>query len=229
MKHIMNVLDTIRKDYDMLLASSSPRRLEILQEVLGFQNIHIMKPSFEENLDKKLYKDNPIQYVVDTCKGKSTSILEDLKKGRGTAISPKPKIVICADTVVIDNDNVIYEKPGTKEVQFATLSKFCDSPHPLRVVTAVNVILWINNDDYTVFPFHQTTRVFFDSELPKTVLKSYVESGDGLQVAGGFKIQGFSAVMIKMIEGDYYNVVGLPANGTMSQIIKAVAQHSIRR
>lgn len=211
----------IHEKFDVILASSSPRRYEILTEVMGIQDLRVMKPSFEEDLDKALYKLKPIEYVRKTSFCKALGIASDLKTQEMKC--QKEKLIICADTVVIDKDDVIYEKPGTKDRQLTNLKKFCysEGQHPLRVVTAVTLIRWANSKDYTISePFHEITEVYCDENIPLQLLEEYVESEDGLAVAGGLKIQGLSGIVIKKIHGDYYNVVGLPLNRTFQAIYK---------
>ncbi|AET40172.1 nucleotide diphosphatase Ecym_5418 [Eremothecium cymbalariae DBVPG len=216
----MSIIERIERDYEIILASSSPRRREIVTELLGFKNISIIKPSFEENLDKQLYKKDPIKYVVDTCKGKSDSIIQELLTSSKYNTIKKPILVICADTVVIDSENNIYEKPIIKEVQKLNLIKFRDDLQPLTAATAVNIICWAGKLDYSITPFHEVTKIHFEKSMPEELIQAYVDSEDGLQVAGGFKIQGLSATLISGIEGDYYNVVGLPASKTLIHLLR---------
>lgn len=187
-----------------------------MTEQMGFVDIRVMKPSFEEDLDKSLYEGNPVQYVQDTCKEKAKSILTELTEGA------KPKLIICADTIVVDHTEQIYEKPIEREVQLRNLIKFTQSGKPMRVVTAVTIIVYKTSNDYCFDSFNEQTEVFFDSNIPRSLIEMYVESGDGLQVAGGFKVQGFSGCLIRGINGDYYNVVGLPLNATWKRICTLV-------
>lgn len=212
------VARTLSSKYEIILASSSPRRFEILTEQMGFKDVIVMKPSFEEDLDKTLYHKKPLQYVQDTCLGKAHSIVHELKQQQNDQHS-KPKLVICADTVVIDHTDEIYEKPVYKETQLKTLLKFTQSGKPMRVATAVTIIRWASAQDHQFESFYEVTEVFFDKEIPRTLIEMYVESGDGLQVAGGFKVQGFSGCLISGINGDYYNVVGLPLNATWKRLL----------
>lgn len=209
----------LHEKFEVILASSSPRRYEILHDVMGITDLKLMKPSFEEDLDKDLYKNDPIQYVRDTSFCKAEGIAKDLE-AQETEDS-RPKLVICADTIVIDVDDVIYEKPGAKDIQLANLKKFCysDKGHPLRVVTAVTLIRWQNSQNYTIRdPFHETTELYCDDKIPLPLIEEYVERGDGVAVAGGLMIQGLSGIIIKRINGDYNNVVGLPLNRTFQAI-----------
>lgn len=216
-----SIIEAICDKYEIILASSSPRRLEILQEIMGFPHIKLMKPSFEEDLDKSLYKDNPAQYVCDTSMEKARGIARDLNSGN-SAVDGKGKLVVCADTIIIDSDNKIHEKPKFEEVQLKNLTKFHNCDEPLKVITAVALINWKDQENYSFDQFHEVTSVYFDNDLPADVIECYVDSKDGLNVAGGFKIQSFGGVMIDKIEGDYYNVVGLPLNKTFKAIYKEV-------
>lgn len=218
-----SIIESIGSKCDIILASSSPRRYEILHDVMGIKELHLMKPTFEENLDKSLYENDPIKYVCDTSRCKAEGIVQDLRAEAVQDQENKLKLIICADTVVIDSNNVIYEKPKNKMVQLENLKKFCyvDDGKPLTVVTAVTFIRWSNKDDFKVIePFHEETKIFCDSKIPLGLLEEYVESGDGIAVAGGFKIQGMSGMIIQKIDGDYYNVVGLPLNKTFQAIYR---------
>ncbi|SMN18937.1 similar to Saccharomyces cerevisiae YOR111W Putative protein of unknown function [Maudiozyma saulgeensis] len=226
----MQCVDKICSEYKVVLASSSPRRYEIMHDNMGFNDLLIMKPTFEEDLDKSLYINNPIQYVVDTSYGKAQSILVDLQNVK------EKRLVVCADTIVLDWDNIIYEKPGTAERQLENLKRFCyESEKPLKVVTAVTIIEWDPNgvdhgDNDTnnklanqqIRQFHEISNVYFDSKISEQVIQDYVNSEDGLQVAGGFKVQGYSGILINRIEGDYYNIVGLPLNRTFKELLSYV-------
>ncbi|QLL32809.1 hypothetical protein HG536_0D03310 [Torulaspora globosa] len=214
------ISEQIQNKFDVILASSSPRRYQILHDVMGLRDLKLMKPSFEEDLDKALYRNDPIRYVRDTSFCKAQGIAKDLE-AQNDAKDPKEKLIICADTIVIDTDNIIYEKPGTKDAQLANLKKFCysDKGHPLRVATAVTVIRWRDGKNYDIRdPFHEITELYCDGQIPIELLEEYVESGEGVAVAGGLMIQGISGIVIKTINGDYNNVVGLPLNRTFQAI-----------
>lgn len=219
------IFQQIQDKFDVILASSSPRRYQILHDVMGLRDLTIMKPSFEEDLDKALYRDEPIAYVRDTSFCKAQGIAKDLESQN--AQGSKEKLVICADTIVIDTDNIIYEKPGTKDAQLANLKKFCysDKGHPLRVATAVTVIRWQDSKNYEIRdPFHEITELYCDEQIPLELLEEYVQSGEGVAVAGGLMIQGISGIIIKSINGDYNNVVGLPLNRTFQAIYQELSR-----
>ncbi|CAI4064846.1 hypothetical protein SUVZ_08G1480 [Saccharomyces uvarum] len=212
-----SIIDSLCSKYDIILASSSPRRYEILHDIIGITDLKTMVPTFEEDLDKTKYSSDPIGYVRDTSWCKAQSIIEILTdyENEKTHEMGKPKLIVCADTIIIDKDGKIYEKPKTEEVQTRFLMKFCyEDDEPVNVVTAVTLIKWYSKNNFELVPFQDETKVYFDNKVPLEILQEYVKSGDGLNVGGGFKIQGQSAIFIEKIEGDYYNVVGLPLNKT---------------
>lgn len=89
----------------------------------------------------------------------------------------------------------------------------------LKVITSV--IVYDKSQD-NIHQFTELTAIVFDNEISHDIVQSYVDSEDGLKVAGGFKIQSTGGVMIKQIQGDYYNVVGLPLNSTFKVLKKIV-------
>lgn len=218
--------------YEIILGSSSPRRYELLKDYMNIGNITVLKPSFEENLDKELYKDDPLKYVHDTCHLKAKSILKEYNPGKKST-KEFGAIIICADTIVVGPDNQIYEKPITQEKQLEYLTKFCytygnevSDNKCMKVITSVVLIKDCKDKEDKTAPaihqFEEITKIYFDPDIPLNVIERYVESKDGLNVAGGFKIQGPSAVLIKGIEGDYYNVVGLPVNKTYRTLLQLI-------
>lgn len=214
----LGFFNDLLSEYDIVLASSSPRRYEIMHDIMGIQNLRIMTPDFQENLDKKKYTDNPVQYACDTSLHKAESIMQMFKSAPHSTGMLGKKIVVCADTILIDNENNIYEKPKDKAAQLTYLKKFCYDSKYIRVVTGVAIINWVNSSDHKIFRFHDETKLYFDETIPLGFLKQYVESGAGLEAAGGFKIQDFSGSFIKEMKGDYYNVVGLPLNKVLKTI-----------
>lgn len=211
-----DLLKQLTDQYTILLGSKSPRRYDILHNVMGIKDLIVLDPQCSENLNKSDFE-NPIDYAIQTSKIKADSIIQNVNF---TDNLYKPKLIICADTIVIDYQNVIYEKPSSIDIQLTNLKKFHTSEKPLKIVTGVTLIWWKNSNTYTYHQFHDVTEVYFDEGLPLDVIESYVLSNDGINAAGGFKIQGFGGTLIKRINGDYYNVVGLPLNKTFKELYK---------
>lgn len=205
------------EQYQVILGSSSPRRYDIITGQMGLHNVTVMKPL--EELDKNTYGSDSIGYLRANCQYKATSIITQLNSNTSKSI------VICADTIVVDNEGHILEKPTSTEEQLDNLQKFQKSSDPILVHTCVELILWdpvVAGGVSRRLQFVETTSITFNKNLPQCVLEHYVKSGEGLQAAGGFNIQGGGGVLIDSITGDYYNVVGLPLSSTLHGIFHLV-------
>jgi len=191
-----------------ILASTSPRRQEILQSVkFKFETI---KPDFEENLDKSSFS-HPCEYVKENAKQKAMSVWRQLVREKQTC-----DLIIGCDTVVTLGDR-IFEKPKDEKDAVSMLSKLSGRTH--TVFTGVALVTncdkggsaecQANGDDFLVTTFHEATDVTM-TEMNESVIQSYVNTGEPLDKAGGYGIQGIGATLIESIRGDYFNVVGLP-------------------
>ncbi len=206
-----------------VLASCSSRRKEILSCV-GL-NFEIISSNFEENLDKQSFS-HPIEYVKENAKQKAISVWKQLvSKGS------KSDLIIGCDTVVT-LEGVIYEKPKDTEDAIDMLTKVSGKTH--TVFTGVALVTNANNtnintnplggdcgpsqpsqqtssdgEDYVVTTFHESTDVYI-TELNESIIKSYVNTGEPMDKAGAYGIQGIGGTIVESIKGDFYNVMGLP-------------------
>ncbi|CAK7897548.1 dTTP/UTP pyrophosphatase [[Candida] anglica] len=199
------------KSYRFILASTSPRRKEILTD-LGIANIEVIPSDFEENLPKTLA---PADYVAGTAHGKIDAVYNQIKE------SPGSKIILASDTVVVNNGR-IFEKPRNKEIQLATLQSFRENPI-VSVMTAV-VVYRLENGETSFLEESSVseTRLTFDTSISDEFLRAYVDSEEGLQAAGGFKVQGLGGLLWTELQGEYQAVVGLPFKGTFTLLEKVL-------
>lgn len=198
------------KAYQFVLASTSPRRLEILQNNLQIEGIKIIPSNFEENLLKEEHTCE--QYVSNTSLGKGESVLRQLAEQDGP-----DSIVLSSDTIVTCNEE-IFEKPLTKERQLEMFQKFRKHPD-LQVITSVNVMKYTaSSKEHITKSAVEITHLKFNDELSDEFLQCYVDSEEGILVAGGFKYQESGCLLFKSIEGDYFNIVGLPVVATFRLI-----------
>ncbi|KAG7857645.1 hypothetical protein KL939_003533 [Ogataea angusta] len=190
-------------NYSFYLCSTSPRRQEILN-MLGF--CPVIRPShFEENLSKLDYTVEG--YVAETARGKCLAVWDQLKKEGKT----DNVLLLSADTVV-ENEGVIYEKPKTQEENYRAICKMRDSKEPVRVISGVVMLLSDAStrgkpDRCKIKSFTEITEIIMEKSVSDEFVRKYSECGEGHQVAGGFKIQGSGALMMRGINGDYYNVL----------------------
>ncbi len=173
----------------IVLASGSPRRREILEQIgLPF----IVVPSCaEENLEPEI----PPHLAVQ---GLSLLKAADVAKAQ-----PKNALVIGADTVVV-LDDAILTKPRDAEDAKNMLRKLSGRCH--SVLTGLTVVRCRDGKSVSVT---EETLVYF-KDLTEAEIESYVATKECLDKAGSYGIQGLGGLFIEKIEGDYYNVVGLP-------------------
>lgn len=213
-----------------ILASGSPRRREILTSI-GLPH-EVLPSNFIEDLDASSFS-HPCEYVKENAKQKAMEVWKRLVlTGDPDA---QPHLVIGADTVVT-MDETIFEKPKDKEDAFSMLSKLSGQKH--TVFTGVALITrspvapggdaasafggggphqtsgqttGLDQDSFVVTTFHEATDVMM-TQMSPALIKAYVESGEPMDKAGSYAIQGIGGTLIEGIRGDYYNVVGLPVH-----------------
>ncbi len=122
-------------------------------------------------------------------------------KAREAAARHPGDLVLAADTVV-ELDGVLLGKPADRDDAFAMLQKLSGREH--RVYTGVA----LRRDD-EVLTGAEVTRVFFRAMTDREIL-AYIDSGEPMDKAGAYGYQGLAGIFVEKIEGDYFNVVGLP-------------------
>ncbi|XP_061647953.1 probable bifunctional dTTP/UTP pyrophosphatase/methyltransferase protein isoform X2 [Phyllopteryx taeniolatus] len=194
----------------VVLASASPRRLEILRNAgLRFE---VVPSWFKETLDKRLFK-APHQYAVETAKQKALEVARRMPCNH----LKTPDIVIGADTIVTV-DGMILEKPRDKQDAYRMLSSLSGKEH--SVFTGVAVVLCHeepNDGDYRIVEFYEETKVKF-ADLSEDMLWEYIDSGEPMDKAGGYGIQALGGMLVEYVRGDFLNVVGFPLNHFCKQL-----------
>lgn len=188
----------------IILASASPRRLEIF-DLMGLAGKYeVVVSRFEENLDKIDFQgaDGPARYTVATAMGKAREVASRLT-GEPT---DKPVVVVGCDTIV-DLDGEILEKPQTKEHAKEMLRRLSGRSH--NVHSGVSIFSTKSGVDSPATSFVESTRVAF-APLSEAEIDAYVESGEPMDKAGSYGIQGLGGQFVERIEGCYFNVMGLP-------------------
>lgn len=177
----------------IILASSSPRRRQLLKKL----NIEFL---VEGSQVKEVVNNNdsPEQIVQKLASDKALDI----------AGKNRDSLVIGADTIVVFDDKIL-EKPGNREHAFKMLKQLSDNTH--HVYTGVAIV---KNDKAgnikSKITFSECTEVTF-GRLETYEIRSYIDSGGPMDKAGAYGIQdNWGAVFVKKIDGDYYNVMGLP-------------------
>ncbi len=183
----------------IVLASQSPRRRELLSRA-GFE--FDIVPSGKEELITKVL---PNEVVCELSYQKAKDVYNMLSADKKDEEKSPDILVIGADTVV-STDNKILGKPDSYEAAYDMLNELQGRTH--EVYTGVT---FVYNEDNEVkqSTFFECTRVTF-FEMSDREIKDYIRTGEPMDKAGAYGIQGLCAVYIKEIAGDYNNVVGLP-------------------
>ena len=172
---------------DIVLASQSPRRRELLER-LGLP-FRVIVPDIDEHMDRPL----PPAELVAAISGE--------KARAAQALAGPDAIVIAADTVVA-LEGAVLGKPADELDSFKMLSALSGVRH--QVYTGVTVCR--GGEKQTA---HEVTDVTF-RELSEEEIEHYIATGEPMDKAGAYGIQGYGALLIQGISGDYYNVMGLP-------------------
>lgn len=184
---------------DLILGSQSPRRREILSFFrLSFRCV---SPDIDE--EAVPFTGNPVAYAIDIARRKALHL---------RALHPHATI-LTADTIVT-RDGQVFLKPGSKDEAHAMLRALSGQEH--SVFTAVTVAT-----PHTLLAEAEETRVHF-CELTDTEIVTYAAAFHTLDKAGGYAIQQAGGLIVKRIEGCYYNVMGLPLQ-TTRRLLKQAA------
>ncbi|HGH1674559.1 TPA: Maf-like protein [Clostridium perfringens] len=187
----------------VILASKSPRIVEILEKIV--KEFEVVQSNFDENTID--FKGDIEKYVKDLSRNKAIEVSKRLNE---------PSIVIAADTVVFQ-DGKVLEKPKNEEDAFSMLSSLSGNTHKVY-----SGICLINTYDDTVVTDCDCTEVRF-SELNPRQIRNYINSGEPMDKAGAYGIQGLGGAFVEGIKGCYYNVMGLPLN----KLYKALENYDI--
>ena len=181
----------------LILASASPRRREILA------GLGVSFTVLAADTDETCHLPDPCAYTEELARRKGQAAWAEIKLNLKKGVDDTDAVILSADTVVA-TDEEILGKPKDKADARRMLSLLRGSEHV--VVTGIGVT--VGGETHTA---SCVTRVRVDW-IPDEELDRYVESGDPLDKAGAYGIQGSFSKWITGIDGCYFNVVGLPTN-----------------
>ena len=172
----------------IILASGSPRRAEIL--TARGVNFTVLTSDADEKVEKGTDPKTVCMYLA-------------LKKALAVRRKTEEGLIIAADTIVV-SDGQIIGKPAGEGDAFETLKKLRNGSH--SVMTGVALC---DAGEENTRVFCEETHVFFRDYTDEDIL-AYIRTGEPMDKAGSYAIQGGWAEFVERIEGDYSNVVGLP-------------------
>lgn len=177
----------------IILASSSPRRIEMMKKN-GYEP-EIIPADIDETLPFDMSPEAATMYLAF----KKASYVNNAAKNENN----KDRLIIAADTVVVFNKKIIG-KPADRNEAFNTLIQLRSSSH--RVITGVCIS---DTEKNTIECFYDVTEVFFKDFSEKELIE-YIDTPEPYDKAGGYAIQGTFGKYVDHIDGDYDNVVGFP-------------------
>jgi septum formation protein len=178
----------------LILASASPRRRELLAQAGYTFEVHAA------DIDEtRRPEEDPAAYVQRLALEKAQAIQQRHVNAR----------ILGSDTTVVLNGDVL-NKPKDRDDAARMLRSLSGQKHQVHTGVA-----YLAGD--IVRTHIETTSVFF-TEIPEADLAYYLTTGDSLDKAGAYGIQGYAARWIRRIEGDFFNVMGLPIAATVRMI-----------
>lgn len=180
----------------IILASASPRRKEIL-EAVGIPFEVVRSDADESSISAEC---GAHVYVQELALLKASAAAKKLKDKKRENM-----LIVAADTVVV-SEGEILGKPADEEDAFAMLSHLSGKTH--EVITGICVF---RLDDAFSVCDSVVTRVSF-KKLSADMINEYIDTKEPMDKAGAYGIQGRGALLCERIEGDYFNVVGLPVS-----------------
>lgn len=188
--------------HPIILGSASPRRAQILEQVeILFE---IIPSTFDE---ASVTIEDPLTYVKTLALKKAEFV---------PCINLEERIILTADTIVV-LDNHILEKPKSEEEAFKFLSMLSGRHH--RVITAF--CLFEPKTSKKIIEAIETTVHFKQLSAPE--INYYIGTKEPFDKAGAYGIQGIGASFVTKIEGDFYNVMGLP----IQRVVEKLQQFNI--
>ena len=182
----------------IILASSSPRRKEILS-----------KTGLKFRIDESDYEEKPVLGLSPHELARFLSC----EKARDVARRHRNALIIAADTLVISGKK-LFGKPSSEDEAQQILKSLSGKAH--LVITGFTII---DTESGKKLSRSVESKVFF-KRLSADEIEAYIRSGEPLDKAGAYGIQGLGAVIVKKIEGDFFNVMGLPLHALAGSLKK---------
>ncbi len=202
--------------YHIILASGSPRRKEIM-ETMGIPYQVISSDVKEETEETE-----PAKMVQALASLKANAVLPQVKrlaKEYGPSEEQPEYIIIGADTMVFYKEHVMG-KPRNEQDAARMLRLLSDDTH--EVYTGVSLIVLRKDGTEEEWKLAVCTKVVV-SPLTEEQIKDYISTGEPMDKAGAYAIQGRFGIYIREIIGDYYNIVGFP----IAKIFDTLLEHGI--
>lgn len=190
------------KKYTLILGSQSPRR----KELLSWLNVPFKIVTAD--LAEVSRERDPVEVALDLASQKAHAVFEKVQ-------NENLPFVIASDTIVV-LDEKIYGKPKDKAEARSILYELSDKTH--LVITGVSFLFKDSSSGrMKEHRFYDSTEVTFN-EITGELMDNYIATGDSLDKAGAYGIQGPSLTFISRVNGSYSNVVGFPLDKVVTEL-----------
>tara|TARA_R100000656_G_scaffold124808_2_gene103930 strand:- start:894 stop:1514 length:621 start_codon:yes stop_codon:yes gene_type:complete len=189
------------KTFKLILGSQSPRR----KELLGFLGIPF--DIHTADLEEISNHTDPVEVVKDLALQKGKAVLDSIRSKYSEEMIP---VVVSSDTIVCLGET-IYNKPADRDDAKRILMELSGKAHIVRTAVA------FSSTHKPPLVFVVETKVTFDDISPE-LLEIYLDTGDSLDKAGAYGIQGPSLSFISKVEGSYSAVVGFPLSDVVAKL-----------
>lgn len=187
----------------IILASASPRRKELLEQIgVAFT----ICPAKGEEIITKTAPHEVVQELAGEKAREVAGMIKSYETAHRELMTPQDIMVIGADTIVA-YENQILGKPKDEKDAFRMLSMLSGNTH--AVYTGVSIVFLGALGKAGEITFYEKTDVVMRKMSEQEILR-YIATGEPMDKAGAYGIQGKCAVYVEKINGDYHNVVGLP-------------------
>lgn len=202
----------------LILASASPRR----RELLGLLGITFSVRAARGAEPAPVSGEAPADYCTRAAVAKAEAVY------REEAVPDRPSVILSADTVVVVSEPagpVILGKPRTPDEALGMLLRLNDRKHEVHTGCC---LLWISPGDTPCRReiFHDRAEVTFAS-WPEAVLRAYVATGESMDKAGAYAIQGKGSFLSSRLEGLWSTVVGLPLSLVTQRLLQGGALRAV--
>ena len=184
------------EDGRLILASASPRRRELMEKLGAGFTVEVSEA------DESIPDDVQTEKTAEYLSGIKAEAVYNKHRNEG-------KIIIGSDTIVVC-DGEIFGKPADKDMARSMLKKLSGNTH--EVLTGVTII-----SDTRRISFTNTAKVVFNP-MTDDEINGYIETGEPMDKAGAYGIQGIGGLFVKGIAGDYYTVMGFPISQIYNEL-----------
>ncbi len=188
----------------IILASKSPRRKQLL-DLLNLK-YEIIVSNIDEAMPAAINERTSAAQVATECaRKKAFAVAEDLRKIGNSAVDEL--VVIAADTIVV-LDNKLYHQPSSPAEARSTLQALCGKTHQVYTGVALLVYNFAKNTMQCLTESENSLVSF--RKYDEAEIDAYISTGEPMDKAGAYALQGIGGCLVAKIDGCYTNVIGLP-------------------